>query len=113
MRENSYFVVLAYSKPIIYDGKNLEERIAEQKMTDKGFEIHIAKPEGYKFDKESNVMTELSDSYEKMWSTIYPHFRFDRSVIEAFYETFEPLFQKELTVLKRLIWYEFEPNKSL
>lgn len=48
-----------------------------------------------------------------MWKTIYPHFRFNRSVIEAYYKPFEPLFENEFEIIKKVIWCEFEPNRSL
>lgn len=46
-----------------------------------------------------------------MWSKIYPYFRFDRSVIEKFYTPFD--FEAHLTVLKRVVWYDLTPGKTL
>ena len=52
LTQNTYFSVFAYTKPLIYDGSNWEERVEAEKMADKGFEVINGKPEGYKFDKD-------------------------------------------------------------
>lgn len=64
MRDDSYFVVLGYRKPIIYDGKNLEESIDTWKLECKDFDFEFSKPEQYTFDKSSEVMKDVSDAYE-------------------------------------------------
>lgn len=36
------------------------------------------------------------------WKKVYPHFRFDRSILDDFYKVFE--FEKHMTVHKKIIW---------
>lgn len=46
-----------------------------------------------------------------MWNLIYKHFRFDRSVIENFYQPFN--FEGHTEVLRKVIWFDTTPNKSI
>jgi len=53
----------------------------------------------------------MSQAYNEFWKLVYPHFRFNRSVIEDFYQPFH--FAELLTVLRKVIWFETTPNKSV
>ena len=53
---------------------------------------------------------ELSQAYDDMWTKIYKHFRFNRSVIEDFYQPFN--FEDHTKVLRKLIWFDVSPNRS-
>ena len=53
----------------------------------------------------------MSKAYNDIWDKIYPHFRFDRSVIEKFYQPFN--FEGNCNVLRKLIWFDTTPNKSI
>jgi hypothetical protein len=46
-----------------------------------------------------------------MWDKIYPHFKFDRSVIEKFYTPMD--FDGNCKVLRKVIWFDTTPNKSI
>ena len=54
---------------------------------------------------------QLSAAYNYMWKKIYPHFKFNRSVIEHFYEPFN--FAEHSKILRKLIWFDTAPNKSI
>jgi len=77
-----------------------------------GFDvIDGAKFSEYKFSKDPVVHSHLSQAYNDMWTKIYPHFKFNRSVIENFYQPFP--FDQNCRVLKKLIWFDTTPNKSI
>ena len=77
-----------------------------------GFDVvDGARNTDYKFTKEASVHSQLSEAYNAMWTKIYPHFKFDRSVIENFYAPFP--FVENCKVLRKLIWFDTEPNKSI
>lgn len=67
--------------------------------------------ESYTFEKDASVHQQLSAAYNDMWNKVYKHFRFNRSVIEDFYEPFP--FSENLTVLKKFVWLDTTPNKSI
>ncbi|CDW88371.1 UNKNOWN [Stylonychia lemnae] len=107
-----YVLVLAYSKPLIYDGQNLWQRIKEQNMESKGFVVKTNIPTDYQFDQsKQSIQSLISEAYEEMWAKIYPHFRFDRSVIEKFYTPFN--FDDYLNVDTQIIWNDLTPQKSI
>eukprot|EP00347_Sterkiella_histriomuscorum_P004622 403359760 len=110
--QSQNFLVLAYSKPLIYDGSNWEQQVSTQNMQEKGYELDQTIPTDYKIqDSKIHAYQEISTAYEEMWTKIYPHFIFDRSVIEKFYTTFD--FEAHLKVLKKVIWYDVTPNKTM
>lgn len=110
MRKDSYFLVFAYTIPRINDGSDWKARVAAD-MSGKGFEVIHGSASTYTFTKETSTHAELSKAYNDMWDKIYPHFRFDRSVIEKFYQPFN--FEGHCKVLRKLIWFDTTPNKSI
>ena len=46
-----------------------------------------------------------------MWDKIYKHFRFNRSVIEDYYQPFP--FEENINVLHKIIWFDCTPNRSI
>jgi SAM-dependent methyltransferase len=111
LRPDSYFLVFAYTIPRINDGSDWQAKLVSGPNA-QGFDvIDGAKVTDYKFGKDSSVHSQLSLAYNEMWTKIYPHFRFDRSVIENFYQPFP--FAENCQVLKKLIWFDTTPNKSI
>ena len=84
----------------------------QENLGEKGYEISQSVPDQYQFNEQNQKSYQaISEAYEAMWSKIYPYFRFDRSVIEKFYTPFD--FEAHLTVLKRVVWYDLTPGKTL
>ncbi len=84
LRPDSYFTVFAYTIPRINDGTDWKEKLVKD-MGSQGYEVIDGSSSDYSFNKDQQVHKELSKAYNDMWDKIYPHFRFDRSVIEKFY----------------------------
>jgi hypothetical protein len=84
LRNDSYFLVFAYTIPRINDGSDWKGKIAGE-MNTKGFNVIDGSESSYKFEKDPEIHSQLSKAYNDMWDKIYPHFKFDRSVIEKFY----------------------------
>lgn len=80
-------------------------------MNEKGFEIVKSVPTGYEFDKPCDLHQSISASYEEMWRTIYPHFRFDRSNIENYYTKYD--MSNYFKVIRKVIWYDVTPDKFI
>lgn len=80
-------------------------------MEEKGFKVIKGLPDGYAFSKTPEIQTQISSAYEEMWSKIYSHFRFNRSVIEDFYQPFD--FASHMTVIDKFVWYDVTPDKPL
>ena len=110
LREDSYFDVFAYTIPKIHDGSDWKSKMADEMKT-KGFDVIDGTTPDYQFTKDQDVHRQLKEAYEEMWAKIYKHFRFDRSVIENFYQTFN--FEKNAKVLRKVIWFDTAPNKSI
>lgn len=81
-------------------------------MTGKGYEVVDGSvSQGYKFEKDPIIHQKMAQAYNDMWDKIYKHFRFNRSVIEDFYQPFN--FEEHTTVLKRIIWFDTATDRSV
>ena len=109
LRDDSYFTVFAYTIPRINDGQDWQAKVTTE-MGMKGFDVIDGCP-SYKFEKDPLIHKEISLAYNEVWDKIYKHFRFNRSVIENYYEPFN--FSEHTTVLRKVIWFDTTPNKSI
>jgi hypothetical protein len=104
LRDDSYFTVFAYTIPRIHDGSDWQKEMTST-MTGKGYDVIDGSAlSGYKFEKDPIVHEKLQAAYKGMWDKIYKHFRFNRSVIEDFYQPFD--FTSHLTPMRRVIYFE-------
>ncbi len=104
-------MVFAYATPRINDGSDWQLKLTSSPNA-QGFDvIDGAKFSGYKFTKISAVHSQLSQAYNDMWTKTYPYCKFDRTVIENFYQQFP--FDENCHVLRKLIWFDTTPNKSI
>lgn len=111
LRPDSYFLVFAYTIPRINDGSDWKKKLVSGPDA-QGYEvIDGTENTEYKFEKDPAIHIQLSQIYNEMWDKIYKHFRFDRSVIEKFYQPIK--FEEHSKIMRKVIWFDTTPNNSI